>query len=82
MGAAGTGDDGRDGGVLRRAPEPPPPEGGAAPPQFRPDDDILAFRPQKRASPLRVLALLAASILVTMLLFRTVVEAVRYLALS
>ncbi|BDG71404.1 hypothetical protein [Roseomonas fluvialis] len=77
MAASGTGDDGRDGGALRQAPEPRPLDGGAVPVQSRPDDDILAFRPQKRASPLRVLALLGVSILVTAVLFRAVVEVLR-----
>jgi hypothetical protein len=77
MAASGTGDDGRDGGALRPAAEPRPQDAAAAPARLRPDDDILAFQPRKRASPLRVLGLLVVSILVTAVLFRAVVEVMR-----
>ncbi len=46
------------------------------PPSLR-DDDIFAVRPRPRASPLRVLGIVVASILVTAVLFRAAVEAVR-----
>lgn len=45
--------------------------------RLRDDFDVFAVRPRPRASPLRVLAIAALSIIVTGLLFRLAVDAVR-----
>lgn len=46
-------------------------------PPLRDDDDVFAVPKRPRASPLRVLGIAIASILVTAVLFRAAVEAVR-----
>lgn len=59
--------------------DPGPGEGKRedAPARLRDDLDVFAVRPRPRASPLRVLLIAAASIIVTGVLFRLAVEMVR-----
>lgn len=77
MVASGTGDDRRDDALARHVPAPPADHAGAGPALPAHDDDVFAVRPRKRASPLRMIGLVIASILVTSVLVRAAVEAIR-----
>lgn len=77
MVASGTGDDRRDDALPRQAPAPPAEHAGVTPASPAHDDDIFLVRPRKRASPLRMIGLVIVSILVTSVLVRAAVEAIR-----